>query len=279
MVLPKIDLFFLIILLGSLVISTWSNADNTVLPDSASRISSSEIVSKIKASKTLNIGVSFAIPPWVIAENNSGIELDILKETLAPSGYELKPNYLPFALSYSLFEAGKLDIVLNAKKPALKSGFLSDPVVTFQNVAVSLQEKGFPEDISLPFLIDKSVIAFQKASILLGEEFAEMTKKNPMYQEIANQSQQINLLMISNIDFIVMDKSIFDYYLQKAKSNPNLIRAKSKLDQAVRFHYLFKPNKYRFAFKSEKVRDDFNAGLNKIKNKGIYDEIFSRYSN
>lgn len=275
----KRNLLCLISLLSCLIISTPCFSDNILLSENlATRLSSSEIVSKIKASKTLNIGVSFAIPPWVITETNSGIELDILKETLSPAGYEIQANYLTYSLSNSLFDAGKLDLVLNAKKSILNTGYLSEPVVTFQDVAISLEHKNYPEDISFSFLEDKSVIAFQKASIILGEEFQKMTEKNTMYQEVAKQSLQINLLMISNIDFIVMDKSIFDYYIQQARNNPNLIRAKSKLNQAVRFHHIFEPTHHRFAFKSEKVRDDFNAGLLRIKNNGVYDEILKRYS-
>ena len=275
----KRNLLCLISLLSCLIISTPCFSDNISLSEHlATRLSSSEIVSKIKASKALNVGVSFAIPPWVITETNSGIELDILTEALSPIGYEIQANYLSFELSYSLFEAGKLDAVLNAKESILKTGFLSEPVVTFQNIAISLEDKNYPEDISASFLVDKSVIAFQKASLLLGDEFREMTLQNAMYQEISKQSLQINLLMISNIDFIIMDKRIFNYYLEQARSNPNLVRAKSKLNQPVRFHYMFEPSNYRFAFKSEKVRDDFNAGLAKITSNGVYEEIFKRYS-
>lgn len=227
---------------------------------------------------TLNIGVSFAIPPWVITDNDSGIELEILKEAFSSAGYKVKPNYLSFSLAYSLFEAGKLDGVVNAKENILKSGFYSDPVVTFQNVAISLNNNEFPENIDISFLQDKSIIAFQKASLLLGDEFKKMTEKNSMYQEVAKQSLQINLLMIRNIDFIIMDKSIFGYYWQQAQNDPNLVRAKSKLDRPVRFHYLFEPTDYRFAFRTAKIRDDFNTGLAILKNNGRYDEIIKRYS-
>ena len=105
-----------------------------------------------------------------------------------------------------------------------------------------------------------------------------MTLDNSMYQEVAKQSLQINLLMIRNIDFIIMDKSVFGYYWQEAQNDPNLIRAKSKLDRPVRFHYLFEPTNYRFVFKTEKIRDNFNLGLSKLKENGGYDDIIQRYS-
>ena len=221
------------------------------------------------------------MPPIIktlITHNNSGIELDILKQALHPFGYKVVPNYLSFALAYSLFEADKLDGVINAKESALNKGFFSEPVVTFQNVAISLEDKGYPDDITPSFLTDKSVVAFQKASILLGDEFKQMTKQNTMYLELAKQSLQINLLMIRNIDFIIMDKSIFGYYWHKAQSDPNLLRVKSKLDQAIQFHEMFEPNDYRFVFRTEKVRDDFNTGLAKLKESGEYDAILKLYA-
>ena len=233
---------------------------------------------KSERDKLLEIGISFSIPPWVIAENNSGIELDILKEALSPSGYRIKPSYLSFALSYSLFEAEKLDGILNATKDSVKQGFFSEPVVTFQNVAISLKEKNFPADINLQFLSDKSVVAFQKASVLLGEEFGRAMSGNLRYQEVAKQNLQINLLMIRDIDFIIMEKNIFGYYWQQAQTDPHLIRAKSKLNRPVQLHYLFKPTNYRFVFATQEIRDDFNEGLNTIKENGLYDEIFRRYS-
>ncbi|MGL5994027.1 MAG: substrate-binding periplasmic protein, partial [Aeromonas sobria] len=38
--------------------------------------------------KPLKVGVSFAIPPYVIKDTHRGIELDLLKEAFAGSGYE-----------------------------------------------------------------------------------------------------------------------------------------------------------------------------------------------
>ncbi len=228
--------------------------------------------------KVVNIGVSFSIPPWVIQESGSGIELDILREALAFSGYQIKVNYLSFALSYSMFEAKKLDGILNVKESSLNTGYVSEPVVTFQNVAISLKEKNYPEQIELSFLKDKSVVAFQNASLLLGDAFNQTVKANPHYEEVAQQSLQIKLLMIRGIDFIIMEKNIFGYYWHEALKDPNLIQATSSFKRPVTLHYLFAPNNYRFAFASEEVRDAFNAGLAKLKSNGGYQAIFDRYN-
>lgn len=227
----------------------------------------------------LEIGISFSIPPWVIKEDDSGVELDILRESLSPYGYRIEPKYLSNALSFSMFNEGRIDGVINAKPSVIeKGGFLSDVAVTFQNVAISLQSKGFEEDISLEFLNDKTVVAFQRATKLLGEPFASMARQNPLYQELAQQHLQINLLMIREVDFIVLDKSIFGYHWYQAIQNEKFQGLKGKLQRPVRFHYLFDPSEYSFAFRSRKVRDDFNEGLSRLKQSGGYDRILEKYT-
>ncbi len=227
--------------------------------------------------KTLQFGISMSIPPWVIKDNNTGIELDIIKLALDQERYQIKPNYVPFALAFKLFEAGNLDGVMNAKEGVSSKGYLSDPVVTFQNVAISLASKNFPEDINMSFLGDKFVAAFQKASQLLGPEFAMMAAENPGYQELAKQSLQINLLFIRNTDFIVMDKSIFGYYWNEAIANQKASMINYNYNKAIRFHYLFPPTDYPFLFADEQVRDDFNRGLRRIRANGEYQKILDKY--
>lgn len=225
----------------------------------------------------VKMGISFAIPPWVIQEQNAGIELDILRESLALNGVALEPHYVATQRAISLYEEGKLDGVINLHKGTVE-GFYSDPVVTFQNVAVSLAEKSFPEDISIDFLSDKSVVAFQRASQLLGDEFGAMTTSNSRYQEVAQQRIQINLLMIRELDFIVLDKSIFGYYWYQATQDASLKQAYERLDRPVRFHYLFPPSHYPFVFNNEKLRDSFNSGLTRLKQTGAYDRIIQKYN-
>ncbi|WP_051085279.1 hypothetical protein [Hahella ganghwensis] len=66
--------------------------------------------------KKLIIGISFSIPPYVITEENSGLELEILRESFAVKGYSILPSYLPLARTFINFEDGSLDGVINVKK-------------------------------------------------------------------------------------------------------------------------------------------------------------------
>jgi len=230
--------------------------------------------------QTLHIGISFSIPPWIFQEQNSGIELDILRAALEER-YLVQPHYLSFALAYQRFDVNQLDGVINAKAGVAKHGYLTDPVVTFQNIAISLNKKNFPKDISIADLVNKKVVAFQKASTLLGSKFGAMMRKNTHYQEVANQTIQLNLLFIREVDFIIMDKSIFGYFWHEAQlSNPNDLSSEqlARFKQPVRFHPMFSPSHYPFIFADENVRDVFNSGLKRLRENGQYDDIIARYS-
>lgn len=226
--------------------------------------------------KVLSIGVSFSIPPWVIRDSDSGIELDILRAALPFDKYKIVPKYMSFGRVYQNFESKKLDGVINVKQGVFDFGFLSDTVVSFQNYAISLQKKNFPENIPMSFLSDKRVVAFQEATTLLGREFRQAVAKNPNYSEVAKQNIQVNLLFVREVDFIVMDRSIFGYHWAKAVMDQASLVDTFK--QKVTFHPLFEKSDYPYIFSDEQVRDDFNRGLKRLKNNGEYEAIINKYS-
>ena len=223
----------------------------------------------------LTIGVSFAIPPYVIKETGQGIELEILRESFSVTGYDIEIKYLPLARTFTQLETGKIDGVINIKKGMLDHVFYSDEVITFQNCAISLAKKGYPDFKDLSFLKEKYVIAFQRAPTILGEEFARITIDHKKYEEVAEQDQQVMRLFLDrSADVIVMEKKIFNYYRKKALQN-KIIGDKAKLP--VKFHILFPPTRYRFAFREKAARDAFNYGLKTIQDNNKYDRIIQKY--
>ena len=230
-----------------------------------------------RISQNLDIGISFSIPPWVIVESNSGIELDILKGAFKGTHYTVTPHYVPFALAYKMFDGKQLDGVINAQKHLAKQGYASNPVVTFNNIAISLKKKEFPKRIDIDFMKNKSIVAFQNANKILGTAFKKMSEKNGEYQEVSKQSLQLNLLFIREVDFIVMDKSIFGYFWNKVIKQSSNSMIKEKYTKAVRFHTVFAPTIYPFLFKDEPARDSFNRGFVRLKLSGEYDRIIKKY--
>ncbi len=221
----------------------------------------------------VEIGVSFAIPPYVITDTDQGIELDILREAFAVTGHRVEFHYLPLARTFLQLNAGHIDGVINIKKGMMDNVFYSDIVITFHNYGISLKKRGYPDFRDLDFLKDKSIVAFQKAQTILGKEFADATRSNKKYEETAEQHLQVYRLFLErNADIIIMEKQIFNFYRKQ------VFRAiGSVAEQPVKFHNIFPPSKYRFAFRAKQIRDDFDRGLETIRENGGYERIMKKY--
>lgn len=218
--------------------------------------------------KGLTLAVGLSIPPYNIPETNSGIELDIVREALKIKGYAIKPKYVPFARRNKELINRQVDGVLTINTDSGIDAFYSEEHLVCKNVVVTLKEKNLSIK-SIQDLKDKSVIAFQDATIYLGKDFVSMAKGNPNYREVPNQDIQINLIYSARVDAIVLDKYIFYYH---RKYNKRVDTSKP-----ITFHNVFKPTPYRVAFIDKKVRDDFNEGLTILRRTGRYDQIVEKY--
>lgn len=222
----------------------------------------------------LKIGVSLSIPPYVIQESDSGLELDLLYQALAVKGHTANIEYLPLARTFHELREGKLDGIINVKEGMIENVFYSNVAIRYQNCAISLEKNNFSIN-SIKDLTDKKVVSFQRAASFLGDEFAQMTKANPSYQEQARQIQQVYMLMKHRADVVVMDKNIFTYYLRQAFIEGKLTEVESK--QVAVCHRIFPPTEYKFAFLSEQIRDDFNLGLKQITEDGTLIALQEKY--
>ena len=146
--------------------------------------------------------------------------------------------------------------------------FYSDEHLVCENVVVSLKKNGFTIR-SVNDLKDKSVLAFQDATLYLGKDFASMADHNPAYKEIAKQELQINLLYSNRVNTIVLDKNIF-YYHRKHNNRVDT-------SQPIEIWQIFPPTPFRVAFVDETVRNDFNEGLKQLRESGRYNAIVKKY--
>lgn len=108
----------------------------------------------------------------------------------------------------------------------------------------------------------------------MGDDFEKVVKlTDKKYMEIADQKQQVSMLLNGRTDVVVMDRHIFAFY-------KNLLIQENKVDKDIEVELieLFSPTPYKTAFKDEKLRDDFNAGMKYLKESGRYDEIYNEYS-
>ncbi|EGM71633.1 substrate-binding periplasmic protein [Shewanella sp. HN-41] len=229
---------------------------------------------QISQATELKIGVSLSIPPYVIQETNSGLELELLHQALAVKGHNASIQYLPFARTFHELKEGKLDGIINIKEGMIDKVFYSDVAITYQNCAITLENKNFKIN-NIDDLHHLKVVAFQRASFLLGEEFTRMAKANSSYQEQARQIQQVYMLMKHRADVVVMDKNIFKYYLKQAYLEGKL--TEKEIKQVAICNKIFPPTEYRFAFLDAHIRDDFNVGLKQITGDGTLAALQEKY--
>lgn len=222
----------------------------------------------------VTMGVSFAIPPFVLSQSNSGLEIEIILEVFRAIDVHVNIYYLPLARTFFEFEKGSIDGIINVRDDTVDNAYLTEHIITFNNTAISLKKNGYPDTFPIDYLLDKSIIAFQRAPDLLKQGLERIAYENSEYTETSTQLTQIlRLFMERSADFIILEENIFHYYRNEAREIIGDL-----VDQEVTIHRIFKPINYMFAFNNEYIRDDFNRGLEIIKSNGIYERLFKKYS-
>jgi len=229
---------------------------------------------RIKTTITILEGDS--IEPYAIQgrkeKGPSGIQIDLFNAIFKDSAY--KPDFLFVPLYRISTDVDRLhaDGATRMFRFGRNSvqGFLSKvPYIKYKGCVVTLESAKTISAISE--LSDLSIVGFQGGSISFPEEFSEAFRKNPLYREINNQESQIALLHLNRVDAIIADIYISEakerlFALENKVPRKNL---KCNLDLHSKPYYAF--------FKSEKVRDAFDAGFEKIVKDGTYAKIFTKY--
>lgn len=229
---------------------------------------------QITYSEVVTMAFGEKVPPYVFPETHKGIELDIIKEALAYKGHSLSPKYYPLARVALTFNDPEINAVVTDSGTNLSNngGYYAKPAVTYSNVFITLKESQIritnPKDLSR-----YSVVSFQGAAKRYPY-WLDSISKSKRYLEINSQETQVKLLISKRYDIVLSDKNIFKYF-SKLYSEANQ-HVHTKTFNEIEFIEL-NPNNYRPIFKSKKVRDDFNEGLDYLKSSGRFQEIFNQY--
>lgn len=210
-------------------------------------------------------------PPHVINEN-SGIEVDIVKEALAYKNHTVKPISVNIARGVEMFKSGLADANSLVIESMDMKGYYSDYFTQYQNKAFTLKNSGLKIN-KMEDLKDYHMIAFQNANVYLGERFGKVAKSaGAKYSEQADQKLQVHMFYEGRTQVIIVDENIFKFYtamlVNEKKIAPNI---------EVVQHDFFLPTKYQVAFRDKKLRDDFNEGLRNIQKNGRYKKIYEEY--
>ena len=220
----------------------------------------------------VSVVIGFSLPPYVIADENRGMEYDIVREALALEGHAMVPQYVPLGRVVKVMEAGRADAALTQRVETGLAANFSDVYIVYRNYAITLASRDLKID-RVEDLAGKSILAFQNATIYLGPAFKTVVAGNPTYREEAKQISQPILLFLGRIDVVVADRNIFSWFAHAPE-----VAGKVDTTQAVRYHPLFPPTEYRMAFRDAVLRDSFNRGLASLRESGEYARIVARYS-
>ena len=209
-------------------------------------------------------------PPFVMNQAKTGLQLDMIMQAFALKDVEVNFVSLPLGRNFKAYLRWNIDSIITLPADYSYPGiYLSQPYITYQNVAVSLVEKNFFFD-NYADLFGKSVVAFQTASILLGEEFKYVIKYSTNYREMADQNKQITQLFLDKTEVIVLDINIFKYFIK-------LHQTEKMYRKPYKIHTIFKEMKYSAGFKSEKIRNIFDLGIEEFMKNGGYERLSDKY--
>lgn len=218
----------------------------------------------------LTLGVGSSLPPYIIKSSDSGIELDIVRTVLGGLGHRVSLRYMPFQRLALDINQGAVDGALTMnRRSGLTEGHLSDTVVDYQNVAITLAEGG-PAIPSVIHLAGKSVVGFQRATEILGHDYAQAVKLAFAYNEVPDQIRQNIMLYSGRVEVVIADRNIFLWYDREVPSN---------LRRPVTVYEIFPPTPYGVAFRDRGLRDAFNGGLAKLRASGGISMILAKYRN
>lgn len=209
------------------------------------------------AKDQLVVAVGLAKPPYVIQADDSGFELDLIRNLLSKMGKSTKYIYTQFGHSSKMLEVEQVDVVMTTNHSVFSDiSKLTDEYITYQNIAISLTDKHLTID-KIEDLANYTIASFQKADIVLGPIFANAVDKSLLYMKIADQSQQPKLLLKNRVDVLIMDINIFNYFAREL----GIKDIKSRFT----FHQIFPKTHYRIAFKDKQLVQPFNDVLAQFK--------------
>lgn len=213
-------------------------------------------------------------PPFIFSKYDKGMQIEIIEAAFAKSDKRVHFTYLPLSSHLDVFNGRNFDGIMTLSENEKQMGIcLSKPYVIYQNVVITLADSAsMIKDID--DLANLRVAAFQNAARFIGDDYRDAFKDSNSYEELADQKSQINLLFSGRVDALVIDINIFKHLLASKRSE---VPASSKFNEKFLTHFLFTPRVYTAGFKSEKLCQQFDKGIQEIIIDGSYQKIIDSY--
>lgn len=223
-----------------------------------------------KENKTLRIATSSSIPPYFIKNNHQGIVAEIIKSSFESQGYQVTFTYQSNNIIQKNLLTKHVVGAFNFPKKKSSKLYYTKPIVYYENIVASRSKDNY-EFHSLSDLRGLRVGTFENALNFIGNKLKDTIQNFKSYSEYKNQEEQVKALLNNEVDAIIIEKNIFDYFYQKLLSkNPSNQNQISK-------SYIFPRSERPLAFLNRQLRDDFNKGFKQVKESGEYYKILHKY--
>lgn len=219
--------------------------------------------------KPINAAVGWAKPPYVFNDIKKGFEIELVTEIFRSQNMQVTFKFVPHGRIGWLLQFDDVDIGLTInKKVNIGDASLSEEYITYTNVVVTKPDidHSISNAADLRYL---SVIAFQNAHKVLGQEYLAMTAINKQYHENADQVKQVRQFLKGKVDAIVLDINIFKHISKTLTGEDQ--------SKHVKIFPIFSPSHYRVGCKTKALCEEFNQGLKSLVANGTYQLLLDKY--
>ncbi|GAB3023254.1 substrate-binding periplasmic protein [Bowmanella dokdonensis] len=216
------------------------------------------------ADRPLRIGLHYSAP-WAYADEAgqlTGIDYQMVTRIFEQAGYQVRVEVFSHERLVQKFHDKELDYA-SPMAFEVPGAYPTMPYMPIQDVAVSRRSARFKLD-DLQDLQGKAVVAYQKASDVLGPIFASLVEDGG-YLEMADRAQQFTLLFNDRVDLVVGDRKVLEYFSEKHYGAGRL-----------RIHPIFPTVTYPGATWDKRLTDLFNQGLRQLKESGEYQQLLEK---
>lgn len=228
--------------------------------------------------KAVTIAFGMDREPYLFPKGTEqGLEIDIVKNALKIKGYQVRVKQFPqLALKTILNDNKEIEGAAGAQLDSTSGVFYSDVYINYEHYVISRREDHLSID-TLDDLKGKKIAIFSDGYNQLGKPFFSLFNPSvraghtPEFYEINNQRVQLNMFLNRDVDVIIIDKTVFNWYKK--------LRGQGLLsDDDFVFHDILpQVTGYNVAFRDRFLRDQFNAGLHQLIQSGRYQQMINYY--
>ena len=226
----------------------------------------------------LVVAIATDRPPYAYKADKliTGIEIDLVTAIMGAAGHQLKVVELPKIRMLKELQEKTIDIATTVTPNKDEGIFFSEPYLEFQNMAISKASNGIQLK-EIAELKQFSFVIWQTGWKSLGPQFEADYRPDAKgifpknYFQAPHQLSQNKMFWANRVQIIIIDKTIFEHHKK-------ILSAEYDTAIPLLYHDIFGgKTSYAVAFNQANLRDQFNAGLKKIRLNGDYQRIINAY--